>query len=50
MLSVDKARDRTTGEIVALKKILMHREKDGTPHASTLLALLSENSPPQLPP
>lgn len=28
---VYKARDRTTGEVVALKKILMHREKDGVP-------------------
>ena len=25
----DKARDRTTGEIVALKKILMHKREDG---------------------
>ena len=27
--STDKARDRTTGEIVALKKLRMDRERDG---------------------
>lgn len=30
----DKARDRTTGEIVALKKVRMERERDGLPVTS----------------
>ena len=28
--SADKARDRTTGEVVALKKVRMEKERDGT--------------------
>ena len=30
-VSADKARDRSTGEVVALKKVRMDRERDGEP-------------------
>lgn len=39
VVSADKARDRTTGEIVALKKVRMERERDGSIHAPESLYL-----------
>jgi hypothetical protein len=38
---VHRARSRKTGASVALKKIIMHHEKDGVGCAVTLLALLA---------
>lgn len=37
----DKARNRETGEVVALKKVRMERERDGTPLLVFLLKYLS---------
>lgn len=48
LLAADKARDRRTGEIVALKRLRMERERDGQyQHVSSRSSLaVKENQRP----
>lgn len=43
LFPIDKARDRTTGEIVALKQVRMQRERDGEEHIKLVEWCVPEN-------